>query len=256
MINGPIGVFDSGVGGFSVLKELYKLMPAEDFVYYGDSANAPYGSKSLEEVRALTLKATEKLLEYKAKAIVIACNTATSAAIRMLREKYPHIPIVGLEPALKPAITFMNNPTVLVLATPMTLREEKFHKLAEQYENRGTIVPVPCEHLAEIIESGNTEGEKIEKYLYEILAPQLDKHPDAAVLGCTHYPLAYNAIKKTLGSNVRIFDGGEGAARETLRRLSEKGLNKECGTGSIEYLSSKNAKQLKEFAERFINNGL
>ena len=140
-----IAVFDSGVGGISVLRELTKIMPNEDFIYYGDSANAPYGTKTLEEVRKLTCEHARRLLfEEGAKGLVVACNTATSAAVRVLREMYPEIPIVGIEPAVKPAVLCKENPRVLVMATPMTIREEKFHKLMDRYTNQGEIIPLPC----------------------------------------------------------------------------------------------------------------
>ncbi len=125
----PIAVLDSGVGGISVLRELIKIMPNEDYIYYGDSKNAPYGTKSKEEVRALTIRCAERLFEQGAKGLVVACNTATSAAVRVLREMYPYIPIVGIEPAVKPAALCMEHPTVLVMATPMTIHENKFHLL-------------------------------------------------------------------------------------------------------------------------------
>ena len=256
MINSPIGVFDSGIGGISVLKELVDIMPSEDFLYLGDTDNAPYGSKSVNEVRELTLKAVDKLIEYGSKAIVIACNTATSAAISLLREKYKDIPIIGLEPALKPAITFRENPTVLVLATPVTIREEKFRKLYESYKNTGTVIPVPCEHLAEIIEKDNSEGKDIEEYLYSILNPYLNEKIDAVVLGCTHYPLAIKTFRKLLPENVSIFDGGKGAARETKRRLAENNLLKITGKGTIRFISENYSNEHKRFAERVISNGI
>ena len=144
-----IAVFDSGVGGISVLKSLVEVMPNEDFIYYGDSANAPYGTKTLEQVRALTC----------AKGLVVACNTATSAAVRILREQYPDVPIVGIEPAVKPAMLFMENPRVLVMATPMTIREEKLKKLMDRYRHLGEIIPLPCPGLMNFVERGDLYGD-------------------------------------------------------------------------------------------------
>ena len=137
----PIAVFDSGVGGISVLREMVKIMPYEDFIYYGDSKHAPYGTKSLEEVRSLTISHTRELMGQGAKAVAIACNTATSAAVRILRQMYPQLPLVGIEPALKPAVLFKHHPTVLVMATPMTIREEKFHRLLAKYEHQPEGLP-------------------------------------------------------------------------------------------------------------------
>ena len=133
----PIGFFDSGVGGISVLREAVKLMPNENFIYFGDSLNAPYGTKPIEEVQALSVKNAEMLIEKGVKAIVIACNTATSVAAEILRDKYPDIPVVGVEPALKPALMYKENPKVLVMATDVTLRERKFNTLLEKYRNLG-----------------------------------------------------------------------------------------------------------------------
>ena len=139
----PIGVFDSGVGGISVLRELMALMPNENYIFFGDSANAPYGTKTLDEVVKLTCKDAAYLYEQGVKAIVVACNTATSAGVKILRERYTDIPVIGIEPALKPAVLSAKHPTVLVMATPMTLREEKFQNLMHRYEQDAEIIPLP-----------------------------------------------------------------------------------------------------------------
>lgn len=220
----PIGVFDSGVGGVSVLRELIKIMPDEDYIYMGDSKNAPYGTKSKDDVRKLTISCAENLFSQGAKGLVVACNTATSAAVRVLREMYPQIPIVGIEPAVKPAVLFMEYPKVLVMATPMTIREEKFHHLMERYENEAEIIPLPCPGLMDFIERGDLDGADLYSYLQDLLYSYSDNQVDAAVLGCTHYPFVRKQIQKVLGDQVRIFDGGEGTAREMRRRLGEKGL--------------------------------
>lgn len=220
----PVAVFDSGVGGISVLRQLLKIMPDEDYVYFGDSKNAPYGTKKKEEVRDLTIQCARQLFEQGAKGLVVACNTATSAAVRILREMYPYIPIVGIEPAVKPAALCMQHPRVLVMATPMTIREDKFHRLMEQYENQAEIIPLPCPGLMDFIERGDLDGEDLHKYLQDLLYSYGDNQVDAAVLGCTHYPFAKRQIQRVLGDRVRIFDGGEGTAREMRRRLAEQGL--------------------------------
>ena len=220
-----VAVFDSGVGGISVLRELISIMPNENFIYYGDSANAPYGTKSLEEVRQLTCNAAEKLLERdKAKGLVVACNTATSAAVRILREKYPEIPIVGIEPAVKPAVLCKTHPKVLVMATPMTVKQDKLKSLIHKYEKQADIIPLPCPGLMNFIERGDLYGDDLKHYLDELLYEIKDEKVDAVVLGCTHYPFARKLISQVLGGNVLLFDGGAGTAREMKRRLAEKGL--------------------------------
>lgn len=220
----PVAVFDSGVGGISVLKALVKEMPNEDFWYYGDSANAPYGTKSLNEVRELTTAHVRHFMEYGAKAVVVACNTATTAAVRLLRETYPDYTFVGIEPALKPAVYAGTNPNVVVMATPMTIREEKFHNLMDKYTDLAHIIPLPCPGLMEYIENGITTGAELDRFLKRLLAPFDPANIDSVVLGCTHYPFVSDAIQKVLGEGVRLFEGGPGTARETRRRLDEKGL--------------------------------
>ncbi|MCH5332431.1 MAG: glutamate racemase [Agathobacter sp.] len=221
---GPIAVFDSGVGGISVLRELARLMPGEDYLYYGDSKHAPYGVKDTETVRTLTCGHARWLFDQGAKGLVVACNTATSAAVRTLREQYPYIPIVGIEPAVKPAAKSGEHPRVLVMATPMTIREEKFRRLVALYEKEADIFPLPCPGLMDFVERGDLDGEDLHKYLTELLYDYRDNAVDAVVLGCTHYPFARRQIGSVLGSHVRIFDGGEGTAREMQRRLAAAGL--------------------------------
>ena len=222
-----ICVFDSGVGGISVLRELVKLMPNEDFIYFGDSLHAPFGTKSKEEVRKLTIDATKKFMDAGAKGVTIACNTATSAAVRVLREMYPDFPIVGIEPALKPAATEFPGKRILVLATPMTIAEEKFHLLLSKYENDAEVIPLPAPGLMEFVEKGETESEELKSFLEELLSPYKEggeKEVSGVVLGCTHYPFVAKQIGNVLGKNVKIFDGAEGTAREMRRRLDVAGL--------------------------------
>lgn len=219
----PIAVFDSGVGGISVLRALVDLMPYENYIYFGDSAHAPYGSKTLEEVRALTEMHVTHLLEAGAKAVVVACNTATSADISILRERYPHIPMIGIEPAVKPAVESGKRPGVLVMATPMTLQQEKFQTLLRRYEMQADIYPLPCPGLVEYVERGELSGLALENFLEPMLAPYRFPVVDCVVLGCTHYPFVAGTIQKLLG-DVKVFEGGPGTARETRRRLAECGL--------------------------------
>lgn len=220
----PIGVFDSGVGGISVLRELIKAMPNENYIYLGDSQNAPYGTKSLEQVRRLSFHNAKLLLEQGAKGLVVACNTATSAAVRIMRTIYPQLPIVGIEPALKPAALQKEHPAVLVMATPMTVQQEKFRQLMARYEKKADIYPLPCPGLMEFIEAGDLTSERLHEFLENLIDPYLDKELDSVVLGCTHYPFAKRMIQTIVGDEVKIFDGGEGTAREMRRRLAAADL--------------------------------
>ena len=171
----PIGVFDSGVGGISVLAELVRRMPRENYLYFGDSANAPYGSRSAEEVRALTEAHALELMRRGAKAIVIACNTATGAAIAYLREKYADFPFIGVEPAIKPAAEAHPGGRILVMATPLTAASEKFRRLMAQHSAEAELIPVPCPSLARMIEDGVLGGEALERALDETLRPYYER---------------------------------------------------------------------------------
>lgn len=246
----PIGVFDSGVGGISVLRELVKQMPHEDYIYLGDSVHAPYGTKTLNEVRELTLNNVRFLLENGAKSIVIACNTATSAAVAMLRQMYPDIPLVGIEPAIKPAVLYKKNSCIVVMATPMTLKQAKFQKLMHIYEDMADIIPLPCPGLMEFVERGILNGKELEKYLTELFWSTSHKKIDSIVLGCTHYPFVKPAIQKVVGSTVTIFDGGNGTAREMKRRLAETDLLNKCSqTGKTRFINSRNTEEELKLCE-------
>ena len=235
--NDYIAVFDSGVGGISVLRHLLKRMSGEKYLYFGDSANAPYGSRTTEEVRQLTLAAAEMLLsENRIKALVIACNTATAAAVQDLREKYPELIVIGIEPALKLAADHFPGGRVGVMATEVTLREEKFDTLLHRFDENCSVAKIPAPGLVQLIEQGKTEAEETEALLRQILAPYIGKL-DALVLGCTHYPFAAKAISRVLGENVVLLDGGDGTARETKRRLKEAGLLEE-GEGQVRITNS------------------
>lgn len=228
----PVAVFDSGVGGISVLKELVAEMPHEDFRYYGDSAHAPYGTKEVSEVVALSDAIVKKMIDEGAKAVVIACNTATSAAADILRDKYSEIPIIGIEPALKPAVLAKKGSRVLVMATPVTLRLKKFHRLKEQFGHDSEIIMLPCPGLMERVEMGETDTPETEAFLRRLLAEYISEDEaepkvDSVVLGCTHYPFVRPLIRKILGDRVMIFDGAKGTARELHRRLQENNL---CST--------------------------
>ena len=241
----PIGVFDSGMGGISVLKALLKELPHEDFLYFGDAANAPYGTKPTDEIRALTEKAAEHLLDAGAKAIVLACNTATSAAGASLRETYPALPIIGLEPALKPAALSGAHPTVAVMATPLTLKEEKFTRLTERFADECRLIKLPAPGLVPLVEAGKTDGDDVRAYLEALFAPYHDEHIDCVVLGCTHFPFVLKALRAVLGDGVRFYDGADGAARQTRRLLTRAGLlNPKAAPGTVQFENSDASKLL------------
>ena len=221
--NDYIAVFDSGVGGISVLRELVRLMPQERYLYFGDSANAPYGTRPTAEVRALTLAAAERLMARGCKALVVACNTATAAAIIDLRAKYPDKIIIGIEPALKVAADHFPGGEVGVMATPVTLREEKFDVLLHRFTDACTVNKIPAPGLVELVERGMAVSEESEALLKPLLLPYRDRL-DAVVLGCTHYPFAAPVIGKLLGGHTALLDGGPGTARQTRRRLEAEGL--------------------------------
>ena len=250
----PVGVFDSGVGGISVLRELIKVMPNEDYIYLGDSQNAPYGTKSLEQVRELSFHNAGVLLKQGAKGLVVACNTATSAAVRLMRGMYPELPIVGIEPALKPAALQKEHPHVLVMATPMTVKQEKFRQLMARYEDQAEIYPLACPGLMEFVEAGDLESDRLRGFLQKLLTPYLSKQLDSVVLGCTHYPFARKIIQQIVGESVTIFDGGEGTAREMHRRLAEAGLlNPSQERGHVQFENSLSTEAELALCERLLN---
>lgn len=232
--NSPIGIFDSGVGGVSVLRDMARLLPHERFIYYGDNLNAPYGVKQEEEIRTLAMHVADVLLGYDVKALVVACNTATSAAVNQLRAKLD-IPVIGMEPALKPASQMCHGGKVLVLATPATLRQNKFQHLNELYGQNAVIQP--CGGLMEFAEAGMLEGDEIDRYLDECFAPYRGVQLDAAVLGCTHYVFLKRAIGKAL-PGVPLVDGNEGTARRLRYLLREGNMLRESGEGSVCFMTS------------------
>lgn len=222
--NQPIGVIDSGLGGISVLRACTALLPHENFIFFGDSANAPYGEKTPEKVRSLTFQAVDGLLRQGVKAIVIACNTATSAAIVPLRHAYPRLPIIGIEPAVKPAASAEDSSSVIVMATPLTIKEDKYQKLAAACADQANVISLPCKGLASMVEAGVLEGEALDDYLQALFLPFRHCTVDYIVLGCTHYPFVRDAIRKNFGKPVSIIDGSAGTARQLRRQLQKSDL--------------------------------
>lgn len=252
--NSAIGFFDSGVGGLSVMREAISIMSNENFIYFGDSKNAPYGTKELSEVRNLTLDAVDFLLNKDVKAIVIACNTATSAAIEKIRSKYKDMVIIGIEPALKPAIELNRKGSVIIMATPMTLREKKFKSLMDRYKDEADIVSLPCAGLVEFIEQGILEGKELENYLKEKFKPYLCNDISSIVLGCTHYPFIKRALANVVGENIPLIDGGGGTAQELKRKLIERNLlNNAREKGNIKIYNSINDSKITDFCYNLIN---
>ncbi len=238
--NAPVGVFDSGVGGISVLRKMVSLMPNENYIYYGDSVNAPYGERSDEEVFQLTENIFEYLLSQGAKGIVVACNTATSVAVRKLRSRYPQLPIVGIEPAIKPAAENHEGGKIVVMATPITLRRPKFEKLMDCFRDRAEIISMPCPSIVDFVEKDRMDSPELKEYLEEKFARLGGRPADAVVLGCTHYPFIAELIQKAAGPQAVLYDGSEGVAREIRRRLAEKDLLADADNSlKIEIINSK-----------------
>lgn len=249
----PIGFFDSGVGGLSVLKEALKIMPNENYIYFGDSINAPYGIKDVETVKELTYKAVDFLLEKGAKALVIACNTATSAAVAALRIDYPDIPIVGIEPAVKPAVELNTNKSIIIMATPMTIKEKKFNRLMDRFKDRADIVPMPCAGLMEFIENDKLDSPELKDYIKEKFKSYNISDIGAIVLGCTHYPFIRETISEVIGQDIPIIDGGYGTCNELKRRLKKADLvNNSNEKGNVTIYNSIGGSEIIDKCKRLL----
>ncbi|MDP4091598.1 MAG: glutamate racemase [Bacillota bacterium] len=250
----PVGFFDSGVGGLSVLQEAVKLLPEENFIYYGDSKNAPYGTKPIEEIKRLSFAAADFLLSRGVKALVVACNTATSASIEELRDTYSNIPIIGIEPALKPAVELKLPGKIIIMATPVTLAEKKFYDLIKSYAENSVIQPLPCPGLAELIEDGKLTGEEISYFLRNILEPFMVSPIASIVLGCTHYPFIKGELSRIIGADIPIIDGSAGTARELRRQLSLKDLlSDRTIKGNIHIFNSLEGEEIIKFSYTLLN---
>ena len=231
----PIGVFDSGMGGLSVLRTARRLLPHERFLYYGDTAYAPYGTKSPQFVLERATQVVSILTRERVKAIVIACNTATGVAAQALREEM-RLPIIAMEPALKPASLLRHGGHVLVMATPVTLGQEKFARLMEKYGEG--VIPLPCPGLMDFVERLELSGPRLEAYLSELFSPYRSVQIDAVVLGCTHYSFLTEAVRAQFAPGTPVLDGNEGTVRQLTRRLEEIGQLRAQGEGEIRLLSS------------------
>lgn len=253
-IRRPIAVIDSGLGGVSVLAYLIEQMPNEDIVYFGDTLNAPYGSKAQETVKNITLANLRMLIDkYSVKALVIACNTATGAAASACRETFTDLPIIGIEPAIKPAVlkSGKDNPNILVMATPLTLAQEKFTSLAEKYNPNSSIIALPCPGLSELIER-NADDSEIRSLLGELFSSIDTESIDSIVLGCTHYPLVSDIIEEFF-RDASLYDGGKGTAIQTRHRLEECGLCTDSDKkGNVVFLNSSNDPKFKKLAQNYL----
>ncbi|MCF6348591.1 MAG: glutamate racemase [Flavobacteriaceae bacterium] len=217
----PIGIFDSGIGGISIWKEIITLLPNENTIYLADSKNAPYGQKSKEEIIEFSVKNTELLLERNCKLIVIACNTATTNTIKYLRANY-NIPFIGIEPAIKPAALQTKTNAIGILATKGTLSSELFNSTSQKFSEGINIIEQIGEGLVPLIESGNIDSVEMDNLLRKYLNPMLEKNIDYLVLGCSHYPFLIPKIRKIVGNKITIIDSGEAVAKQTLSILKQQ----------------------------------
>ena len=247
--NSKIGIFDSGIGGVTVLKEIIKILPRENYVYYSDSINNPYGDKDKKTIIHICNNIVQMLFDKNCKIIVVACNTASAIAIEFLRKQYPNKIFVGIEPAYKMVHDFDYNGKTLVMATRGTIESEKFNILYNKYNNHNTYL-LPCIGLADIIE--NEDKDELKKYLEKILSPYKNKINDV-VLGCTHYPLIKKEIKDVLG-DVCFFDGSNRLAIHLKNILEKKKLLNNSGNGDIEFIDSQNSKMKEQRFYRILQD--
>lgn len=246
MQNQSIGIFDSGIGGTSIWKEIISLLPYENTIFLADSKYAPYGKRSKEEITRLSIKNTEKLLELNCKIIVVACNTATTNSIKVLRSTYD-IPIIGIEPAIKPAAIRTKTKKIGVLATKGTLSSDLFAKTSDLYAQNIEVIEVIGTGLVELIEKGQIDTSEMYELLYSYIAPMIKENIDHLVLGCTHYPYLIPVLKKMLPDQVTIIDSGEAVARQTKFILSQNNLlNSNLKIGKHILYSNGNVNTLKE----------
>lgn len=246
--NNPIGLFDSGIGGTSIWKEIHQLLPNENTIYLADSKNAPYGEKSKEEIIHLSNKNTEFLLEQNCKLIVVACNTATTNAIKELRSKYK-VPFIGIEPAIKPAALHSKTQKIGILATKGTLNSELFSKNTEQFKNIQIIEQIGY-GLVELIEGGKIKSIEMQDLLIKYLTPMAETNIDYLVLGCSHYPYLIPQIKKIISKKITIIDSGEAVAKQTKKILEEiVGSNENYNLSENTFYTNVNSAVLCEILE-------
>jgi glutamate racemase len=241
----PVGVFDSGLGGLSVLREMAERLPSENFIYVADSGHCPYGSKPREQIVARAVAITDFLLARGAKLIVVACNTATIAAVEQLRATYP-LSFIGIEPAVKPAAARSHSGIVGVLATGAALAGEKLHRLIDRHAGPVRVITQPCPGLVEQVEAGELGSERTRVLVQRYTAPLLDAGADVIVLGCTHYPFLRPLIAGVVGPSVTLLDTGEAVARRVVKVLDEQRLRaSRTSPGNIEWFTSGSSEQMR-----------
>jgi len=245
-LNHPIGVFDSGVGGLSVLRAMRAQMPEEDVIYFGDQGHVPYGPRPMEQIQHFSEGITRFLLAQDAKLVVVACNTASAAALKHLREKFPEVPFVGMEPAVKPAAEQTHTGVVGVLATPATFQGALYASVVERFASGVQVLQHTCPGLVGQVEQGDLDGPRTRAILEEALLPMLEQHIDTVVMGCTHYPFVIPLIQQIVGADVRVIDPAPAVARQVRRLLEAGGLKRpEGGTGSMCFYTSGDAETVQ-----------
>ena len=243
----PIGIFDSGIGGISVLRAVREQMPEESVLYFGDQGHIPYGPRPMEQIRNFSEAITKFLLERDAKMIVVACNTASAAALKYLREKFPNVQFVGMEPAVKPAAEHTHTGKVGVLATPATFQGALYASVVERFANGVELFQNTCNGLVQQIEQGDLEGKQTRQILESALLPMLEKNIDTVVLGCTHYPFVIPLIQEIVGKSVRVIDPAPAVAKQTKRLLAARGTRNISGDkGDIKFYTSGNPEELRD----------
>jgi glutamate racemase len=249
----PIGLLDSGLGGLSILREIRRLLPGEDVVFFADQAHVPYGPRTLDQVRAFSLGIARFLLEQNAKAIVVACNTASAAALHTLRDSLPDTPFIGMEPAVKPAAETTRTRVVGVLATPATFQGELFASVVERFAGGVRVVQQTLPGLVERIEAGDLDGRRTLEILQKAIAPLVAQGVDTLVLACTHYPFVIPQISAVAGPGVRVIDPAPAVARQAERVLAAASLAAPPGrSGRITFVSSGDPSRLAAMAEKLI----
>jgi len=248
--NAPIGIFDSGVGGLSILHEIQALLPHEQLIYIADSANAPYGDKSTDFIQQRSLTLAKYLIAQNCKALVVACNTATTEAITLLRQQLS-LPIIGVEPAIKPAATLSNNKIIGILATHRTLQSQRVQQLIHYYAQGVTVLTQACSGLMEIVESSHAYTAKDLQLIKNYTQPLLDQHIDTLVLGCTHYPFLLKPIRDIAGETMPILETGKPVALQLQRILKQEDtMTQYHGKGKVVFYSSLNTQQNKQTIQR------
>jgi glutamate racemase len=242
----PIGVFDSGIGGISVLRAIRRQLPEESVIYFGDQRHIPYGSRPMGQIRIFSEAITKFLLAKEAKILVVACNTASAAALKYLRENFPSVPFVGMEPAVKPAAEHTHTGRVGVLATPATFQGALYASVVERFANGVELFQSTCPGLVQQIEKGNLAGEETRRILETALLPMLEEKIDTVVLGCTHYPFVIPLIQQIVGDSIRVIDPAPAVAKQTERLIEAAGTRNQSGSkGEIKLYTSGEPNELK-----------